>query len=349
LPTETNRSTERKLQIISLPELLLLIMQQTKRHHYVPKAYLKAFCNGQGKLLVYRKDAPTQPLHQTPDATQFRKYYYSQPIPGGGQDNNTLEAAFSAIESHWPATVAKLHARGDVNDRLENIFHFIALQRVRVPASRDMAESMLAQTIKDTLKSMQSAGEMPLLPKCFEDLPNQVQVAIDPHRSIHAMVSMLQGMEKLFSLIGLVAVHNNTGVPFITSDNPVLWFDPSLPFDQQRPYTLQPGGPIFLVFPVSPKLALIGSTQNCELFGTHGLQHSDVPDEDMVYAINNQVCRFAYEAVITQEAGWEDLIAEHAGVSPVHEAVNIPVAKGMATMHRMAFGPRAAKPKWTGS
>ena len=74
-----------------------------------------------------------------------------------------------------------------------------------------------------------------------------------------------------------------------------------------------------------------------------------MPDEDMVYAINSQVCRFAYEAVITQEAGWEDLIAEHAGVSPVHEAANIPVAKGMATMHRMAFGPRAAKPKWTGS
>lgn len=324
-------------------------MHQTKRHHYVPKAYLKAFCDDQGKLLVYRKDAPTQPLHQVPDATQFRRYYYSQPMPDGGQDNNKLEAAFSSIETHWPATVAKLHARGDVNDRLENIFHFIALQRVRVPASRDMAESILAQTVKDTLTFMQATGELPPLPKCFEDLPNQVQVAVDPHRSIHAMVSMLHGMAKFFSLIGLAAVHNNTGVPFITSDNPVLWFDPSVPFNEQRPYTIQPGGPVIFVFPVSPKLALIGSTQYSELFRTRGLQHTDVPDQDMVYAINSQVCRFAYEAVITQEVGWEELIAEHAGVSPVHEAVNIPVAKGMATMHRMAFGQRATKPKWTSS
>ena len=323
-------------------------MQQTKRHHYVPKAYLKAFCDDQGKLRVYRKDAPTKPLHQVPDATQFRRYYYSQPIPDGGQDNNTLETAFSSIEMHWPETVTKLHARDDVNDRLENIFQFIALQRVRVPASRDVAESMLAQTVKDTMKVMLANGTLPPPPAGLEERPNQVQVAIDPHRSIHSMVAMLEGIGKLFSLVGLVAVHNNTDLPFITSDNPVLWFDPSLQFDEQRPYTLQPGGPVFLVFPVSPKLALIGSTQYREFFGTHGLQHSDLPDEGMVYAINSQVCRFAYEAVITQESGWEELIAEHAGVSPVHEAVNIPMAKGMATLHRMAFGPRAAKPKWKG-
>jgi hypothetical protein len=323
-------------------------MQQTKRHHYVPKAYLKSFCDDEGKLRVYRKDAPTEPLHQVPDATQFRKYYYSQPIPGGGRDNNTLEAEFSSIETHWPETVAKLHARDDVNDRLESIFQFIALQRVRVPASRDAAESMLAQTVKDTMKLMLANGKMTLPPPGLEDLPNQVQVAIDPHKSIHSMVAMMDGMGKLFSLVGLAAVHNNTGLPFITSDNPVLWFDPSLPFNEQRPYTIQLGGPAFLVFPVSPKLAFIGSTQYREYFGAHGLQHSDVPDEGMVYAINSQICRFAYEAVITQETGWDELIAQHAGVSPVHEAVNIPMAKGMATIHRMAFGPRVTKPKWKG-
>jgi hypothetical protein len=321
-------------------------MSQTKRHHYVPKAYLKAFCNDQGKLRVYRKDAPTEPLHQVPDATQFRKYYYSQPIPGGGQDNNALEAAFSSIEAHWPETVIKLHARGNVNDRLENIFQFIALQRVRVPASRDAAEAMLARTVMDTMNVMLTNGKMPPPPPGLEGLLNHVQVAVDPHRSIHSMVSMLEGMGTLFSLIGFAAVHNNTKLPFITSDNPVLWFDPSLPFGQQRPYTIYPGGPVFFVFPVSPRLALIGSTEYKDFFGTHGLQHSDIPDEDTVYAINSQICRFAYEAVITQETGWDELIAEHAGVSPVHEAFNVPMANGLATIHRMAFGQRVTKPKW---
>ena len=33
-----------------------------KRHHYVPKAHLKAFTNGQHRVLVYRKDEPNKVL-----------------------------------------------------------------------------------------------------------------------------------------------------------------------------------------------------------------------------------------------------------------------------------------------
>ncbi len=322
-------------------------MQQTKRHHFVPKAYLKAFCDQRGRLLVYRKDGPQDPLSMAPDATQFRRYYYSQPTPEGGQDNNTLEELFSTIENNWPETVAKLHRRENANDRLENIFQFIALQRARVPASRDATEAMLAQTVKATLKVMLANGRLPTPPPGLEDLPNQVQVSIDPHKSIHAMVAIMQGMARLFSMLGLVAFHNSTTRPFLTSDNPALWFDPSLPFDAQRPYTINPdGGPVFLVFPVSPKLALVGSTEYKEAFGKHGLLHSEVPDEAWVDLINAQVCRFAYEAVLAQSAGQEKVIAKFAHISPVHEAVALQVDRGMATIHRQVFGSRVPKPKW---
>jgi hypothetical protein len=118
-----------------------------------------------GRLLVYRKDGPPEPIPVVPDATQFRRYYYSQPTPEGGQDNNTLEACFSSIESDWPDTIAKLHRREDASDRLENIFQFIALQRVRVPASRDLVEAQLAQTVKDTMKVMLANGTLPPPPQ----------------------------------------------------------------------------------------------------------------------------------------------------------------------------------------
>lgn len=322
-------------------------MQQTKRHHFVPKAYLKAFCDQRGRLLVYRKDGPEEPLHVAPNATQFHRYYYSQPTPEGGQDNNTLEDLFSTIESDWPETVAKLHQREDANDRLENIFQFMSLQRVRVPAARDAVEATLAQTVKDTMKVMLANGRLPPPPLGLEDLPNQVQVSIDPHRSIHAMAAMMQGMGQLYSILGIAAVHNATARPFLTSDNPVLWFDPSLPFDAQRPYTINPdGGPVLLVFPISPRLALVGSTEYKDTFGRHGLLHSDVPDEAWVDLINAQVCRFAYEAVLAQSAGQEEVIAKYADVSPVHEAVALQVGKGIATIHRQVFGPRVVKPKW---
>lgn len=322
-------------------------MQQTKRHHFVPKAYLKAFCDQAGKLLVYRKDNPLEPLHVAPDATQFRRYYYSQPTPEGDQDNNTLEALFSTIEKDWPETVAKLHRRENVDDRLENIFQFMSLQRVRVPAARDAVEAALAQTVKDTMKVMLANGKLPAPPEGLEDLPNQVHVPIDPHMSIHAMGTMMQGLGKLYSMLGIAAVHNATARPFLTSDNPVLWFDPSLPFNEQLPYTVNPdGGPVVLVFPISPTLALIGSTEYKDTFGQHGLLHSDAPDEAWVDLINAQVCRFAYEAVIAQSTGHEAVIAKYADVSPVHEAVPLQVGKGIATIHRHVFGPREVKPKW---
>ena len=157
-----------------------------------------------------------------PDATQFRRYYYSQPTPDGGQDNNTLEAFFSTIESEWPATISKLHLRGDVNDRLENIFQFMALQRVRVPAARDAAEAMLAQVVKDKMAATLAHGSLPLPPLGLDDPLSQVNVSIDPHQSIHAMAAMMQGMGTLYSMLGFAVIHNATTRPFLTSDNPVL-------------------------------------------------------------------------------------------------------------------------------
>ncbi len=324
-------------------------MNQPKRHHFVPKTYLNAFCDENGRLLVYRKDNPSKPLHVAPDATQFRRYYYSQPTPEGGQDNTTLEALFSTIETDWPETVAILHRRENLNDRLEHIFQFMSLQRVRVPASRDVAEAMLAQAVKDTAKVMVAKGEIPPPPPEIADIQTRVRVSIDPHQSIHAMVTMMQGMGTLFDMLGLAAVHNATQRPFVTSDNPVLWFDPSLSFDEQQPYSVNPnGGPVLLFFPVSPTLALFGSTTYKDTFVRHGLLHSDVPDEGWVDLLNAQTCRFAYEAVIARSAGHEEMIARYANVSPVHEAASIPVGTGVATIHRQVFGPRIARPKWQG-
>src|SRR3546814_14240386 len=104
------------------------------------------------------------------------------------------------------------------------------------------------------MKVMLANGKLPPLPQGLEDLSNKVQVSIDPHRSIHTMVAVMQGIAQLFSIIGIAAVHNATARPFLTSANPLLWFDPSIPFSEQRPYTINfDGGPVLLFFLVIPK------------------------------------------------------------------------------------------------
>jgi len=64
---------------------------EKKRHHYIPITYLDKFADDTGKVMAYRKDEVLKPLHVRPSAIAFERYYYSQPLPEGGQDNNTLE------------------------------------------------------------------------------------------------------------------------------------------------------------------------------------------------------------------------------------------------------------------
>lgn len=195
---------------------------------------------------------------------------------------------------------------------------------------------------------MLAAGELPPPPLSLEGLPDGLQVSIDPHRSIHAMVSIMQGMAQLFNRVGLAAVHNATSHAFLTSDNPVIWVDPSVEFERQQPYRVQPDGPITIYFPVSPTLLLVAASEYRESYGAHGLLHMEAPDQAWVDQVNAQVCRFGYEAVIAQASGFEAMIAEHAAVSPVYQATPLPYARGVATLHRYAFGTRTARPKWQG-
>lgn len=314
-----------------------------KRHHYVPKAYLKAFVDAKGRIYVYRKDEPDKVLHVNPDTTQFQKYYYSQPLPEGGTDNNRLEDFFSTIEDRWPDVVARMKCREPLNDNLEQIFNFVALQRARVPAARDMVEATMATTVKATIASMIRAGKVqaPPAPLKLED----IAVTIDPHQSIHAMSTLIAAMGPIFSRMGLAVVHNQTGSPFLTSDNPVLWFDPSVPFAQQRPYNTRPNGPINLLFPVTPYVLVLGSNRYLETFREHGLLHTDVESDEWVHLVNAQISRFAYEAVIAQAPGTEAVIREFASVSP-HEPSILEIDTAEIVVHRQVFGARPKKLKW---
>lgn len=318
---------------------------EKKRHHYIPKAYLKAFCDDTGKLYVYRKDDPNKAIPLSPDNTGFHKYYYSQPKPDGEKDHNALEDFFSTIEAKWPRIVDQLHRRQNVNDSLEDFFMFMALQRVRVPASRDVSEKLYAERAMIATHQLDATGQLPPKPAGFEDILDRVEVSVNPHQSIHAMVTVAQGTGQVFDQIGFCAIHNKTNVPFLTSDNPVIWFDPSVQDADLRPYVLRPGGLVVFIFPVSPSLIIYGDSSSRDQFASEGLGIADLPDTRFVEAINRQVCRFGYQAVFAQKPGQERLIQEHAALSPV-VSFDRAAGKSGPVSFQMIFGKRERKPKW---
>lgn len=318
-----------------------------KRHHYVPKAYLRSFCDGRGRLRVYRKDDPQKLICQSPDNVGFHKYYYSQPSPDGSRDNG-LEDLFSKLEGRWPPLVDRLRRGDDINDpdSLGLLLDFIALQRARVPAVRDIVETTRAEEVMSTLRVMDATGMLPPKPPGHEDILHRVEVAIDPHQSLIAMKNLMDGIDRVFAEIGLGALHNKTDIPFLTSDNPVIWFDPSVPEIEMRPYVWRPGTPLIFIFPVAPDCMIYGHSSMREQFASHGFGYGDLSDRKSAETMNRQICRFAYEAVFAQMGGQEALVHEHADVSPVLQTSRLPGAQGEALFFSYVFGPRKRKPKW---
>ncbi len=205
---------------------------------------------------------------------------------------------------------------------------------------------MLSEATKAEVRILDAARQLPPKPAGFEDILNHIEVAIDPHQSIHAMVHMVRGFGQVFDQMGFAALHNTTGIPFLTSDNPIVWFDPSVPDTELQPYVLKPGGPVMLLFPVSPSLVIVGDSSRRNEFAVNGLDMADLSDRQSVKAINRQVCRFSYETVYVQKAGHEKLIQKHAAHSPIPQINRVSAGNGEIISFQMIFGKRERKPKW---
>ncbi len=319
---------------------------EKKRHHYIPRAYLNFFTDRDGKVFIHLKDEPEKIIHQTPDNTGFHKYFYSQPLPDGGRDNNTLEGFFSKIEDKWPPLVERLQRCEPIN--LTDLYEFIGLQRARVPAARDAAEKMLAEAVRATALTMDAAGKLPPKPEQYPDIIEQAAISIDPHQSIHAMPSFIKGMGLVIDRLGFGVLHNTSAVPFLTSDNPVVYFDPRSSDEGLLPYTIDRGdGPIAFQFPLTPKLMLYGFSEIRDPFRQTGLRHADIGDLERIDIFNRLTCRFAYRAVFSQAPGAEELAREYAAKSPTVRTVIVLQGTGHVVLSHSVFGAREPKPKWS--
>ena len=320
-----------------------------KRHHVVPVTYLKGFVDSSDKLHAYRKDEPTKPLHVIPESIGFRKYYYSQPIPGGGWDHNTLEDFFSDFtESKWNSVVKVIREEKALSKQQEEVlFQFMGAMRVRVPAARDAIEYMLAEQVKTTALLLDESGALPPKPEGHEDILDHVAVSIDPHKSIHAMADMMKGFAVLLGMVGFEIIKNTSNVSFITSDNPVLTFDPDIPELIMRPYTIdRVRRRAEIIFPIDSQHVFHGHSDLKKKYDAQGITYIKVNDSTIIARINRLVSRFAYELAFANDESQGAIIEEYAHVSPVTHVDIVPQKNGKLTLSSFVFGPRRKKTKW---
>lgn len=322
-----------------------MVQEQKKRHHYVPVTYLKEFSDQNGYINVYRKGDIIEKFRSKPEKTGFRKYYYSQISDYGEIDNNNLENIFSEIESVFPFFMTAVRNESDVNTFLEWMFQFLALQRVRVPAARDMIEGVLAKLIMDLTRDLVQSGRCPPPPKPLT-LENIV-VTIDPQKSIWAMISIVKELGQIFDRMGWRILFNNTERKFATSDNPVIYFDPSRVPYFEKPYNIDNNeSQIEFYFPLSSEIIIHGHTDFREKFVQGGLKFSRIESISEIKRINNMIFRYAYEFIYSSDANLDRDISEVGLLSPTFDSKNIAVRGGRFFFVETTFAPRRSKPKW---
>jgi len=306
-----------------------------KRHHYVPVTYLKGFCDNTGRVVAYRKDEPDKPLYLGPTEIAFERYYYSQPLPEGGQENHRFEDLFASVETHWPRALTAAHTGTFDPEVLHWLYAFMTMMRARVPAARDFHESAMVLKMRLEVQALAEVGKLPSELVRYEHELDTVDIAVNRHRTIATMSDDMRRFADTTLYLGFEILLNETPLDFISSDNPVAYFDPSISGTRNVPYDVD--RKVELYFPLDARTLLRGS---------HRLRaHGHVPrvrrlaEEARVRAINRTIAQFGYRFLFAKSRAHDALA--YAATSPVLDAdVRRPREREVEIHLKHKFGPR---------
>lgn len=310
--------------------------QDKKRHHYVSATYLRGFCNASGDVIAYCKDEPGKILCSKPEEIGFQKHYYSQLSADGTQDNNSFEDLFGSVEDHWPRVLAAAKAGNFDSDILHWLYAFLTMARARVPAACDFHQSAMALRMRVEVKALAKIGKLPQKLRRYEDELDTVDIAVNQQRTLGTMTDDMRRFADMSRLLGFEVIANDTDVHFITSDNPVSYFDPTPPLPRLTPYNVE--RKVELYFPLDSRTLLRGSHR---LRGRGQCpQVRRLTETSRVKAINRVTARFGYRFLFARDRSHEELAKQYSGTSPVLDASVREKGSEIEIHLKHIFGPR---------
>lgn len=218
---------------------------EPKLHHYVPRFYLKYFCDSADRLWVW--DKMSRKVYQSsPNGVAAQTHFYRVPeFIGSEVDPLFLEKGLSALEGD-AATIL---------DRcVERLASSAALERIEMSDDDRWAlSSFLA------VQFLRTAEQRDILSLFAEQSSSYKDVISDNEKiNLHAQMLCSGGLvesigERIFKSIWIYA-RNQTGTPFWTSDNPVAFKTGDNRMWLKGPGILSPGS--YVVFPLTPEYVL---------------------------------------------------------------------------------------------
>lgn len=223
-------------------------MEKKKRQHYVPQFYLRNFVREDNKFTIFNIKSE-KIIENAPYRKQcYEDYYYG--------NDEVWEEKLGAIESSAALVIAKINEQSNYYPDIEEIKilkKFILYQRYRTIRNKDNLLNMRWDGAKTYVEmNLRKEGKyvsentLKVLKKEFEKRYDR----IIPQQALEITANLLDNIEDLELLI---IQYNNKIQNLISSDNPVVFYNPFY----KRAVGLMNAGLIILLPISSSKLIVI--------------------------------------------------------------------------------------------
>ena len=251
-------------------------MPANKSHHYVPQMYMRLFSPDGTRVGVFVIDGgrfvPQAPIR----GQACRDYFY-------GKDPQA-ERAFGKVEGH----AARIFAQAVEHRRLpypasedhEWLIFFLGIQHCRTMAAAEQHEEGSVKALKAALRRQAELEGNEVI------LENMDKVIFRRTNAVSEIVGYATIGANLLTDLSYVLVVNGSGLPFVSSDAPVVLHNRH--YEGQRiGVTGYANVGLQLILPLGPELALLGydAAAYGMALGTDGLIRLD--DEADVRLIND--------------------------------------------------------------
>ena len=303
-------------------------MNKKKRHHYIPRFYLRGFVDPHNKpyVWVYEKGNPNI-TKATVENIAVQKHYYSFIRPSGDIDSETFENALAKIEGKVAPAFEKIIHHEDLNNQEKGAFAvFLAFTVTRVPNYRKNVERSFGEIIKKILvvlasspvaiKSMiegveRDTGKKMAIP--VEEwqkilLDGQYNIEVKPQFSLET-ITIAKELVPIFYGMSWAFLEATEDYKFVTSDNPLFYFHPT-----HHPKSFYGGGlankNIEVTFPISRDLMFHGTWGKFE--GYEKLTNEGVKEMNRRTVIS--ALRFVFASEYSHNLN--GLVQEYKHISP---------------------------------
>lgn len=311
-----------------------------RHHHFVSQCYLRSFAVKRKKAYQTTVfDARTRRMYTTSVENIAAERDFNR-VDAEGHPPDALETGIATFEADVAPAIERVKAAGNLeneNDRAL-IFNFMCLLSLRNPRQREIVRDFQERVMKQVMalliatpqrweshvRKAAAAGYITRNDLSYEQMKkfvNEDQYTLQTSTNYHIKLEIElfdKVLPSFFQRRWMVLSASERSGGFITSDHPVclMWSDPD------RQGVFPPGHRLKgtqIVFPLSPKIALLGAFD--ALDGTLAIS------DEHVAAINSAVAAHAEWQVYARDAHFHFVSEHEDGIRKASKLLDDPLFK----------------------